>query len=79
MHETAANNAVRAILGLFPLAIFCLKSWLHVLELNSKLAYSAYRDNYSSDTGFSNKFKLEKKIKWHKKSLPIKPNDSLYS
>ena len=62
MHKSATNNAVRAELGLFPLAIFCLKScvnfWLHMLELNSKLVFSAYRDSYSSDTGFSNKFQL---------------------
>ena len=62
VHKSAANNVVRADLGLFSLAIFCLKScinfWLHVLELNSKLVYIAYRDNYSSDTGFSNKLQL---------------------
>ena len=38
VHKSEANNAVRAELGIFSLAIFCLKSCvnfcLHVIELN---------------------------------------------
>ena len=63
VHNSAANNAVRAELGIFPLAIFCLKSsvnyWLHVIELNdNNLVYNAYSDEISRDTGFSHKLKL---------------------
>ena len=51
------------LLGIFPLAIFCLKScvnyWLHVIELNdNNLVYNAYSDEISRDTGFSHKIKL---------------------
>ena len=63
VHKSAANNAVRAELGIFPLAIFCLKScvnyWLHVIELNdNNMVYNAYSDEISRDTGFSHKIKL---------------------
>ena len=63
VHKSAANNAVRAELGIFPLAIFCLKSyvnyWLHVKELNdNNLVYNAYSDVIGHDTGFSHKIKL---------------------
>ena len=62
VHKSAANNAVRAELGIFPLAIFCLKScakyWLHVIELNdNNLVYNAYSDEISRDTEFSHKNK----------------------
>ena len=63
VHKSVANNAVRAELGIFPLAIFCLKSCvnycLHVIELNDNhLVYNAYSDEISRDTGFSHKIKL---------------------
>ena len=63
VHKSAANNAVRAELGIFPLAIFCLNScvsyWLNVIELNdNNLVYNAYSDEISRDTGFSHKIKL---------------------
>ena len=62
VHKLAANNALRAELGIFPLAIFCLKScvnyWLHVLEQNdNNLVYNAYSDVISHYTGFSHKIK----------------------
>ena len=63
VHKSAANNAVRAELGVFPLAIFCLKSCvsylLHVIELNdNNLVYNAYSHEISRDTGFSHKIKI---------------------
>ena len=63
VHKSAVNNAVRAELGIFLLAIFCLKScvnyWLHVIELNdNNLVYNAYSDEISCDTGFSHNIKL---------------------
>ena len=63
VHTSAANNAVRAELGIFPLAVFCLKScvnyWLHVIELSDNdLVYNAYSDEISRDTRFSHKIKL---------------------
>ena len=62
VHKSAANNVVRAELGIFLLAIFCLKScvnyWLHVIELNdNNLVYNAYNDEIGRDTGFSHKIK----------------------
>ena len=62
VHKSAANNAVRAELGIFPFATFCLKScvnyWLHVIELiENNFVYYAYSDEIS-DTGFSDKIKL---------------------
>ena len=55
VHKSEANNAARTELGIFPLAIFCLKScvnyWLHVKELNdNNLVYNVYSDEISRDT-----------------------------
>ena len=50
VHKSAANNnAVRAELGIFPVAIYCLRSsvsfWLHIIQSkDNKLVKISYED-----------------------------------
>ena len=50
VHKSASNYAARAELGLFPTAIYSLRScisfWLHIVESdNNKLVSKAYNDS----------------------------------
>lgn len=63
VHRSATNNAVRAELGIFPIAIFGLKQsvnfWLHVLHSSKdSLVYKAYIDSITLRKGFGNNFKI---------------------
>ncbi|MCU7801521.1 MAG: hypothetical protein KZQ70_15660 [gamma proteobacterium symbiont of Lucinoma myriamae] len=63
VHKSAVNNGVRAELGIFPLAVFCLKSsvnfWLHATQTeNDKLVGKAYKDSCNIKKGFGNNFKI---------------------
>ena len=63
VHRSATNNAVRAELGMFPLAIFGLKQsvsfWLHVLHSSkNSLVYKAYTESINFHKGFGNNLKI---------------------
>ena len=63
VHKYASNNAVRSEFGIFPLAVYGLKSslsfWTHLVNLDqSTYAYQSYSDSLSYSKGFASKFKL---------------------
>ena len=62
VHKSASNYAARAELGLFPTAIYCLRSsisfWLHIVESdNNKLVSKAYNDSSQFIKGFGSNIK----------------------
>ena len=62
MHKSAANNAVRAELGIFPVAIYCLRSsvsfWLHIIQSkDTKLVKISYEDTCNINKSFGNIFR----------------------
>ena len=58
VHKSTANNAVRAELGIFPLAIYCLKSCLNYWLKADNLINNAFMDVISFDSGFHYAMKL---------------------
>ena len=62
VHKSAANNAVRAELCIFPVAIYFLRSsvpfWLHIIQSkNNKLVKISYEDTCNINKGFGNIFR----------------------
>ena len=56
VHKSAANNADRAELGIFPVAIYCLRSsvsfWLHIIQSkDTKLVKISYEDTCNINEG----------------------------
>lgn len=63
VHKSASNIAVRAELGLFPIALYCLRSsisfWLHIIESdNNKLVRKAYNESCQFIKGFGSNLKV---------------------
>ena len=62
VHKSAANNAVRAELGIFPVAIYCLRTsasfWLHIIQSkDNKLVRISYEDTCNINKGFGSMFR----------------------
>ena len=62
VHKSAANHAVRAELGIFPVAIYCLRSsvsfWLHIIQSkNTKFVKISYEDTCNINKDFGNIFR----------------------